>query len=390
MLGVRAPQWDVAVVGAGAAGLAAAVELARLGRRVLVLDADSAARRKPGEVLTPNAVPSLAALDLLDALHDDSRMAMPLLSIRRSWGSGAVERDDLLMHPGGRGWSVDRSRFEALLANRAAAAGAVMDWGTRVNGLDGAAGRWGLAMQAAGCVEARFLVDASGRPAALARRLGARRHRSGRLLAVHAFCRCAEFAGVAAHLTVTAAPNGWWYAVEAPESSFACAYLFVPRVAASFAGDPRGWLLEALADAGPSSTRVEQTARHGKVRLADATASLLDEPAGEGWIAVGDAAASFDPLASQGLTNALASGIAGARAAHRALCGDGVALTAYAAAIRATWRHSHARLRPIYAAVQRWPESGFWSDMSAQGAQGAEARNSIDTTLMELGRTKGR
>lgn len=360
------------MVGAGAAGLAAAGELARLGRSVVVLDADGAAPRRPGEVLTPNAVPPLVALGLLNALDADRRLAMPLLSIRRSWASATAEREDLLTQPGGRGWSVDRPRLEILLASRAAAAGAAVERGARVNGLNGSAGRWSLAMHGSGRVEARFLVDASGRPAVLARRLGARRRRSYRLLAVHAFCRCAGNPFETAHLFVTAAPNGWWYAVEAPGDCFACAYLFVPRLSGSFAGDPRGRLLQALAEAGPSSARVGQAIRHGEIRLADASASLLDEAAGEGWIAVGDAAASFDPLASQGLANALASGMAGARAAHRALCGDAVAPIAYAAAVRATWQHSHARLGPIYAAVRRWPGSGFWLGVSAQGTCSGE------------------
>ncbi|XUJ33041.1 NAD(P)/FAD-dependent oxidoreductase [Bradyrhizobium japonicum] len=41
----------------------------------------------------------------------------------------------------------------------------------------------------------------------------------------------------------------------------------------------------------------------------DASACLLSEAAGEGWIAVGDAAMAFDPIASQGLFNALSSAL---------------------------------------------------------------------------------
>ncbi|EIM31149.1 tryptophan 7-halogenase [Microvirga lotononidis] len=363
----RAPQWDAAVVGAGAAGLAAAGELARLGRSVVVLDGDGMVRRKPGEVLTPNAVPSLAALGLLDELAIDNQLAMPLLSIQRSWAAETVERDDLLMHPGGRGWSIDRLRFEALLASRAAAAGAVLSKGIRVDGLDGVAGQWRLSVGAAGRVEARFLVDASGRPAVLARRLGARLGRPKRLLAIHAFCRLAEEVSEAAHLSVAAAPDGWWYAVEVPQRSFACGYLFAPSLSSSSASDPRRRLLQACAEAGPFALRIQRVVQQGEICLVDASSSLLDKAAGEGWIAVGDAAASFDPLASQGLANALASGLAGGRAAHRALCGDNSALPAYAAAIRATWQHSHARLVPIYSAVRRWPEGGFWTFMSTHG-----------------------
>ena len=41
----------------------------------------------------------------------------------------------------------------------------------------------------------------------------------------------------------------------------------------------------------------------------DASAGVLSEAAGERWIAVGDAAIAFDPIASQGLFNALSSAL---------------------------------------------------------------------------------
>ena len=76
------------------------------------------------------------------------------------------------------------------------------------------------------------------------------------------------------------------------------------------------------------------------------------------WLAVGDAAASFDPLSSQGLATAV---LMGARA------GDAIAHPDRAAAIEA-WVEAyamlvaeHADLRTHYARLeQRWPNSAFW------------------------------
>jgi|KBSSwiStaDraftv2_1062776.scaffolds.fasta_scaffold479824_2 hypothetical protein len=44
-------------------------------------------------------------------------------------------------------------------------------------------------------------------------------------------------------------------------------------------------------------------------RVVTAHSSRLDRVSGDGWLAVDDAAMAFDPLSSQGLTHALASGI---------------------------------------------------------------------------------
>ena len=44
------------------------------------------------------------------------------------------------------------------------------------------------------------------------------------------------------------------------------------------------------------------------LRVVAADSSCLEVVEGDGWCAVGDAAAAYDPLSSQGITTALASG----------------------------------------------------------------------------------
>ena len=57
-------------------------------------------------------------------------------------------------------------------------------------------------------------------------------------------------------------------------------------------------------------------------RVTAAYSSTLTPPIGDGWLAAGDAAISFDPLSSQGLFHALYTGLASAGAAERYLSGD--------------------------------------------------------------------
>ncbi|MCY1030783.1 hypothetical protein OV207_04890 [Corallococcus sp. BB11-1] len=81
---------------------------------------------------------------------------------------------------------------------------------------------------------------------------------------------------------------------------------------------------------------------------------------GDGWLAAGDAALSFDPLSSQGLFNALFTGLAAAEATDRALSGDPSATSDYAgtlADIDAAYRRN---LAAWYALERRWPEQEFW------------------------------
>ena len=93
-----------------------------------------------------------------------------------------------------------------------------------------------------------------------------------------------------------------------------------------------------------------------------ASACLLSEAAGEGWIAVGDAAMAFDPIASQGLFNALSSTLV---ATGALLSADRLSPTSarlYSDAVATTFLHCEAGRISVYGtmppAPQSWARSG--------------------------------
>jgi flavin-dependent dehydrogenase len=98
-----------------------------------------------------------------------------------------------------------------------------------------------------------------------------------------------------------------------------------------------------------------------------AHSTILEPTAGDKWLAVGDAAISFDPLSSQGLLNALFTGLAGAEAADRHLQGDALSLLEYQQVIGGIGDAYRQHLDFYYGIEGRWPNAPFWQRRQVQG-----------------------
>ena len=101
----------------------------------------------------------------------------------------------------------------------------------------------------------------------------------------------------------------------------------------------------------------------GPLMSFDACGARLDPVCGDGWIACGDAALSFDPVAGQGILQALHSGIGAARAVHAALDGDPAELARYRTRLDQIRRVYVDRRRAAYRDEARWPDAPFWAAM---------------------------
>lgn len=98
----------------------------------------------------------------------------------------------------------------------------------------------------------------------------------------------------------------------------------------------------------------------GRPRATSAASGRLVPWCGPGWLAVGDAALSLDPLSSQGIFHALYTGLRAGEAIADALDGHDAALAAYdhrLFEIRAAYLHNRAA---AYAAEPQWADQPFW------------------------------
>ena len=106
--------------------------------------------------------------------------------------------------------------------------------------------------------------------------------------------------------------------------------------------------------------RYETEAAAKELHVRSARTQRLDKAVGEAWLAVGDAAMSFDPLSSEGISKGLQMGRAAADAAAAFCQGKSSPLADYARDADAAFAEYLDARCNFYAAERRWPDSPFW------------------------------
>jgi flavin-dependent dehydrogenase len=283
----------------------------------------------------------------------------PWYGNRSVWGSSEPEERDFLRDPDGHGWHLDRPRFESWLRALAQERGAELLSPATLDSLQRSDDKWLLRLKTdtnSSEVTARFVIDAGGQSAPVIRKLGERSKVLENLVCCYLYGR--DHASGARGLTyVQAVRNGWFYTAPIPQGRRILAF----HTDADLHDKRRGvveWLKEATGLA--SLLNNVRFVPEGETSTTSARSAVLDPAAGEGWLAVGDAAISFDPLSSQGLFNALFTGLAAAEAVDSHLRGNQLSLTQYHQTIGAIFDAYRQKLAATYAAERRWPDAPFW------------------------------
>lgn len=371
---------DILIIGGGIAGCIAAISLAEH-FSVTLVDKLETPLDRVGESLAPTAQRILKKLGILGSLSksDKQELFQENTGMQSYWGSDQVQFVDHLRNPDGCSLSLNRKKFESHLREFSNKKGVTCLWGYKLynsNFLDKA---WHVSFvsdtsnkRQETTITAKFVIDATGRNSHFARSIGIQRTHFDKLMACWI-----SFPNISVNTmsTIVSDKFGWWYSAVVPQQKRILSFQTDADLLERTNFKSLSNFLEliqtnAIMQQLISKTSIHDIIFHGTV---GANSTRLEKVAGTQWIAIGDAAISFDPLSSQGMFNAMATAMQASESLQslnfiKEESSEKATLfvNSYTNQIEAIWSHYLKHRTLFYSAESRWKEDSFWKRRRAQ------------------------
>lgn len=350
--------YDALVFGIGPAACIFSIETMRGGRTVLLVPPRDEPRQKPWpETLAPRGDFLLAKIGLAQHCLANQHSTQTMLSC---WRSSCPETTDFALDPHGRMWHVDRQIFDKALLTQAIHSGIdILDRAScRFSDFRRHADRWEIRLASSGrerIVRVGHLVDATGRVSFLARLMGARRVLRDHLVAIS--CTYEQASDIAP-LLIEPVSEGWWYSLGLPQRRTLAGFITDPKVV-KLSSDVRQFIWNAMLEEAPHTAK-RLTSFGSSLAAVSAESARLDRMGGEGWLAIGDAAMSFDPLSSHGLCSAIEQAVDAAEILS--VSERQSALADFEMKRKHLFAKYQTRRLAFYRGVRRFSEHAFWQN----------------------------
>lgn len=302
--------FDIAIIGGGPAGAAAATLLARRGRKVVVCEREAFPRFKIGESLLPHSMRLFHDLGLHEKLkegafpkHGGEIATACGRRIKRFYFEGALQLRDRYAY------QVERAWFDKMLLEQATASGAEVRQPCAVQRVDFVAE--GATLETStGEIRAKYVLDCSGRNAVVGQQFDLRRKYDH----LQKFSVFAHFEGVQrdegrdATLTrLVRGPRDWFWMIPLDDRRTSVGLVCDQADFRAAKKSPEAMLEAAIERSPLMRERMSGARRLGDVHAVGDYSYRNTRLHGDRWLLAGDAAGFIDPIFSTGVFLALHS-----------------------------------------------------------------------------------
>ncbi|MBF02584.1 MAG: hypothetical protein CMP76_04730 [Flavobacterium sp.] len=360
-------KYDVIIIGAGVAGCATALALKKANKdlHIAIIERSASLENafKIGETLPPQASKQFQNLGIWEAfLACNFSSSYGTSSV---WGSHSVYTNEYIFSPYGYGWNLDRNAFDQFMIAQAKEKGVEMHWNTSCIHSHWENEHWIVTCEHNHdklFLNASFVVDATGKKAAFSALQGTEKIKKDKQVGVYRFydLKQANATEIKEGIVVETDANGWWYSATLPNQKLVLGYLTDSDIASHLKMKDDSHFEERLQQTTITATRVATLSDTTVPFLVAAQTQYLKTCVGEGWLAVGDAASSYDPISSLGIYKALVMSQWASFAIQDFLKKDRIGLQKYQNLVAYDFEVYEKKRKEFYQQEKRFSNTLFW------------------------------